>query len=56
MAIFACRIDTQKGIFDNQCFKFLIKFDAVALAQKAWDLVIRDKFTTFAVIGTISLI
>ncbi len=31
MVIFACCIDAQKSIFDNQCFNFLEKIDAVAL-------------------------
>jgi len=31
MDIFVCCIDVQKSIFDNQCFNFMKKFDAVAL-------------------------
>jgi len=47
MAIFACRIDVQKGIFDNQCFKFLIKFDAVVLGKMSVGFVGSGKCVNF---------
>jgi len=35
MDVFACCIDVQKSIFDNQYINFLKKFDAVALDNRS---------------------